>query len=368
MDKQRIISPFGFFGGKARMASLICSFIDYSTTYYIEPFGGACRTLLNKESRHTVEIYNDSSLGLCAFMNLMSRDDTAHELIERIYETEFSREAFQKALKYRDSFDVPASRQIKNEFITDMKRLFAKYGLVDESCSTRDLFVLLKDLETVKSFLALCTSEDETLFKQSALNYWEVHGQGFDLPDDWGEGITNDYLNDYDLAVATYVIYVQSRDGIGKYWSNAKYKTQEAYIKKMDCLFEVAERMNGVRVPGAEDALIYVRNSIYLNNPDAFFYLDPSYLKEDENAPGEIDYKDLGKTAYKDSYSPQDHETLLLTIRDAKAKILISNYDVTLYNKQLTPDRGWNRYEFPTKTGMGKAGDRDRLEVLWYNY
>ncbi len=47
MDKT--LSAFNYYGGKARMAPLICDLLDYDTTdIYIEPFGGGARTLLNK--------------------------------------------------------------------------------------------------------------------------------------------------------------------------------------------------------------------------------------------------------------------------------------------------------------------------------
>ena len=47
---RKLLSPFGFYGGKSKMAVTICSMIDYNNTdIYIEPFGGACRVLLNKK-------------------------------------------------------------------------------------------------------------------------------------------------------------------------------------------------------------------------------------------------------------------------------------------------------------------------------
>ena len=60
---KKVLSPFPYYGGKARMCGRICSLLDYDTTeLYIEPFGGGCRTLLNKR-RHAEEIYNDFSYG-----------------------------------------------------------------------------------------------------------------------------------------------------------------------------------------------------------------------------------------------------------------------------------------------------------------
>lgn len=66
----RVLSPFSFYGGKAKMSSLIVDMLDYNNTdIYIEPFGGACRVLLNKP-RHREEIYNDFGAGLYSFFHV----------------------------------------------------------------------------------------------------------------------------------------------------------------------------------------------------------------------------------------------------------------------------------------------------------
>ena len=53
------LSIVPYYGGKAKMASFIADMLEYKdTSLYIEPFGGGCRTLLNKP-RHEKEIYND---------------------------------------------------------------------------------------------------------------------------------------------------------------------------------------------------------------------------------------------------------------------------------------------------------------------
>ena len=55
-------------------------------------------------------------------------------------------------------------------------------------------------------------------------------------------------ISEIDLAVATYVVYAQSRDAMGKYWTSYKYKSQEAYYRQIDRLYDVADRLEGVQV------------------------------------------------------------------------------------------------------------------------
>ena len=88
-------------------------------------------------------------------------------------------------------------------------------------------------------------------------------------------------------------------------------------------------------------------------------YLDPSYLDPEEE-------KNLGEV-YHTSYNYQMHEQLLreITSIDTQAKILISNYDVPLYNQYLC---NWQRIEYETYTSVGSRKGNRRLEVLWKNY
>lgn len=55
-------------------------------------------------------------------------------------------------------------------------------------------------------------------------------------------------ISDLELAVATYIRYMQSRDAQGQTWSNAKFKTPDDYYKQMSRLYDVADRLNGVNV------------------------------------------------------------------------------------------------------------------------
>src|SRR5699024_10023562 len=122
----KTLSMFSYFGGKAKLAPLICDLIDYKNTdTYIEMFGGACRVLLNK-ARHDLEKYNDSSGGLCAFVSMMSNQDTAHELIARLYETEYSQEQFDWALDIRNKVDVNIGAQISDELMRFFKYVAQK--------------------------------------------------------------------------------------------------------------------------------------------------------------------------------------------------------------------------------------------------
>ncbi|WP_373163283.1 DNA adenine methylase [Agathobaculum sp. Marseille-P7918] len=355
----KTLSMFSYFGGKAKLAPLICDLIDYDgTDIYLEPFGGACRVLLNKE-RHDLEIYNDSSAGLCAFVRLMSNQDTAHELIARLYETEYSQEQFDWALDIRNKVDDPLGVQISRELM----RVYKKLKRTMEQCP--DYQLNPEEIAEAKTVLDNWRAFTETYdIYHANLNAYKPQSQ-----DKVKKGNLRDYtiayaqdelygISEIDLAVATYVVYSQSRDAIGKNWTSFKYKSQEAYYKQIDRLYDVANRLEGVQVTQV-GALAYCLKNNYIESPHVFCYADPSYLDP------KIKKKDLGNQVYKHPFSYEDHELFLDMVHNAKCKMIISNYDNELYNKYL---RGWNKIEIPTKTSVGGKADNRRTEVLWYNY
>lgn len=403
------LSAFPYYGGKAKMASLICDMLDYNnTTIYIEPFGGGGRTLLNKP-RHDIEIYNDAGKGLCAFMSIIGSDN-AEMLIDRLYQTEYSIEEFYHALNVLNLAQNNFVDEIWRTTIEYLKHLMKKYNhseieqlikilrlkkyaeIIEEypkllskgTLSSREQSVLKESYIYIKRFVELVQERENNLIHEEFTNvrdevrkelqekknksinekriddyaYQRIHKRAVDeIRFEMSENLVD--TDDMDLAVATYIVYSQSRDGMGKSWSN-KEMTTDKYHNSISKLYDVAERMKGVQVINA-GALSYLMDNTYLNNPQAMFYLDPSYLKPEDET------KNLGGV-YHLSSDYGDHKLLLETIYKAKAKILISNYDIPLYNEYLTEQNGWSKMEYETTTTVGSVKGNKRIEVLWWNY
>ena len=107
MGREPALSPFDYFGGKARMREQIVSMLDYSCDTYVEPFGGAARVLLAKDSHHKFEIYNEANRGLASLFHHLSVPKKADELISELYGTEYSEQEFRRALDYlNDHYDM----------------------------------------------------------------------------------------------------------------------------------------------------------------------------------------------------------------------------------------------------------------------
>lgn len=433
----KTLSAFNYYGGKARMASLICDMLDYSgSDVYIEPFGGGARTLLNKP-RHEVEIYNDASAGLCAFMRVIGDPERSDELINRLYQTEYSPEEFYNAVLLRNRVEDNYLDEFKRQVNQYLKQLISKYAMDDlaklksaisrnkveearklyrkiienspfssdemaildaldqqlENCIEvyRKVFIhaykksLRESLEEIRSIVIRNETDQALIADISSTSLSSFYRS---LKDQRQKEVKDECLiyareladlamdnnrdnrymengevvevDEMDLAVATYIIYSQSRDGMGTAWSASKYKSTDDYHRQISRLYDVAERMRNVHI-SQNSAIGFLLDCGYLNNDNVCFYLDPSYLKpEDEK-------KNLGET-YKFSSDYDAHELLLDTICKAKAKILISNYDLDLYNKYLTPERGWSKMEFETTTSVGGKKGNKRTEILWWNY
>ena len=372
------------------MAPMVAELLDYANTdIYVEPFGGACRVLLNKP-RHDVEIYNDYGEGVCALMRIMSHSDTAQELIDRLLDTEYSLEEFQQAKAIYDACENDPEEKAKRHLLTllqnnsNIKRTHSKVLLSDQ--------MITENNESLNAFRQWKASKPDSwnefvaVYEQWYPLFQKKRQQGYL---ERTRDLCGLHISDMDLAVATYIVFTQSRDAMGANWSAYRFKDNEAYHNHMIGLSECAERMDGVQVHQI-DAINFFRwggvngqLTEWLNNSRVMMYLDPSYIRPEteQRLLSKINInsvpnlskaiaaspKNLGDP-YATSFSYADHEAFLERICDAKCRVMISNYDLLLYDKYLTPARGWKRIEYQTTTGVGSKKDNQRLEVLWYNY
>lgn len=413
-----VLSPFSFYGGKAKMAPLICSMLDYDNTdIYIEPFGGACRVLLNKP-RHKQEIYNDFGAGLYEFFNCMSKPEHSAQVISALYDLVPSEEVFHEMRDYKIEHETELTDYMVQQFKKFVYRCNRKYtaqGLSRlHSCISQkeyaDIISISKDVlrngviqdkgeeEQLKCYLRLY----ETywgMVKEEYITAYKIAEKAFDK--EWntkaltaqkngkvirgskaqhkhiashtaalhviGE-MTADTLisngaestlDSVKMAVATFASYYMSRDGMGLDYSEAKCRSWDAYYRQLVKLEDVAARMEDVAVMQLDAKML---TAVYCQNSRAMIYLDPSYLNPEDTS------KDLGKGIYNRSFDYELHEELALLIREADAKIILSNYDTEPYKSILDEKHGWKRMEFETTTGVGNKKDNLRTEVLWYNY
>lgn len=415
MRTEKTLSIMPYYGGKARMAKLIADMLNYDdSSIYIEPFGGACSVLLNKPP-HKIEIYNDYGEGVCAVMRMLSDPKCSDEFISRLYDTEYSQEEFDRAKEIFDKAEIGIVDQYGNALESELKNVLISFGMLPADADRKKLKALLKNKEA-SDFLSEILANDEKKRLEFGKRLKPLLEDYEALKDADEKGYTlrprnmGIEISDMDLAIATFVVYTQSRDAMGKAWSGLKYKSIDHYKRQIDKLYECAKRMEGVMVYQI-DAMDFLRQYFGINrdeeledidpiykimpgwisSTDVMMYCDPSYIdpKDEEKLLNGINWekeknlsdaikinirnkfkndpKNLGK-AYVMSFDYRDQENFLKCICDAKCRLIVSNYDLILYNKYLTPEKNWKRMEFETKTSVGGKKDNKRVEVLWYNY
>lgn len=411
MRNKSTLSIAPYYGGKGRMAHFIAERLDYSgSDVFVTPFGGMCRVLLNKP-RHKLECYNDFDSGLCALMRVLSDPQKAAELIQRLYhETEYSQEEFdcQKAV-----YDY-AKTDLEEYSRERLRRALIMHGIATPHSAGKLLDKIFSqamqgEKKSMPAELKNALAKDAAFQTQFTdlladwLDAYQIKEQAIlERTPDIGE-----YISDMDLAVATYVVFQQSRDGMGQAWSKEKFKTTDQYLKQVLKLYECAERLEGVEVfqidaidffrefqfvdvnlPDEEADQGFLRLNEWINNPRVMMYCDPSYISVEDEAKLlegiDVEQEDclseaikrkyagkmprnLGKV-YARSFGYDDQENFLRCIQKARCRILVSNYDLVLYNKYLNESTGWRREEFITTTGVGGKIDNTRIEVVWYNY
>lgn len=394
----KTLSIMPYYGGKARMAKFISDKLNYNCSTYVELFGGGCRVLLNKP-RHDNEIYVDMSEGLTTLIGVLSDKQLADEFIQKLYyETEYNKDEFKKAKEIFDICEMTIGDYINKrieetfeKFLKDIR--YIKYG---KKVNIKRLFTQ-GNPKVMKKINELSEAHDNHKSLNQILKL-----------DVFNPNLLEDYhanesmrehgfeIDDIDLAIATYITYAQSRDGMGKHWSNGK--TDKQYKKKIENLLLCAKRLQGVRVlknnaMSMVGCIEVLKNTIVdlKDREDVMIYADPSYISTDDEKKllEGIDYinldidkqslsdeiikrksktpSNLGKV-YVESFEYKDHEEFLRYIYKSKTSIMISNYDLVLYNKYLNENNGWKKFEFDTVTNVGNSKGRKRKEIIWINY
>ncbi|HHG0831380.1 TPA: DNA adenine methylase [Klebsiella pneumoniae] len=100
------------------------------------------------------------------------------------------------------------------------------------------------------------------------------------------------------------------------------------------------------------DAVTFLDRFDFSSAGRVLIYADPPYLHETRSSA----------TRYRHEYSVEDHERLLMRLRDLpdNVNVILSGYPSDLYERQLA---GWRSKEFQAMTRGGV-----RTEKIWMNY
>lgn len=161
-------------------------------------------------------------------------------------------------------------------------------------------------------------------------------------------------------AVSEYALRRMSRGGMKKAfgWSKRLRGGKPGDLNAWDTMFDalplIHDRLRGVTLYNTswEEVL---RDH---DNPDAFLYMDPPYMKGTRS-------KNSGRV-YDHEMSDNDHKNLLDACNASKSKVLISGYQSNLYAQAL---KHWSFKYRPIANHSSQAARKQiKLEGLWFNY
>jgi DNA adenine methylase len=174
------------------------------------------------------------------------------------------------------------------------------------------------------------------------------------------ESYRGDFSRPVDAALAFFITYRQSRQGLGKDYctptSRLRRKMNEnvsAGLSAVDGLNEAHERIRRVEVR-CQDACDFIEE---LDSADTLFYCDPPYLHETRQAT----------TAYEHEMTADDHSCLLAYLGKIKGKFLLSGYPIDLYSA-AADQYGWSHHDFTIDNKARSATTKaQKIERVWMN-
>lgn len=178
----------------------------------------------------------------------------------------------------------------------------------------------------------------------------------------WNEALANESVCPVDRAVAFFVRYRQSRQGLGSVFATmSRTRTRRgmneqvsSWLSAIEGLPEVHARLQRVVIFN-ESATRVIKHQDGLHS---FFYLDPPYLHETRSST----------SCYEFEMSVEEHQELLDVLEKVSGKFLLSGYPSKLYDEYATRN-GWNRIDVQIDNKASSLKEKPmKTECFWMNY
>lgn len=162
-----------------------------------------------------------------------------------------------------------------------------------------------------------------------------------------------------DWAFCWFVVILQSHshEEMSNSWKVSRGNDLAMAVNnKVDDLYRFAERLRNIMI---EDRDFAECIRLY-DSPKTLFYCDPPYTHGTR----------VSKSSYVHEMPIERHKELLDLLNTVKGQVVVSMYSDTLYEKELSAERGWLRktvsHLSSIQNAKSMADGRDvRTEVLW---
>ena len=164
-------------------------------------------------------------------------------------------------------------------------------------------------------------------------------------------GYTNRYQQASGFLIRMWQAFGSRNDKYKSGWKHDVIGREKAYAlwnwyRLPEWIIEIAERLRKVQIENSP-ALDVIKR---FDHHDVFMYIDPPYLLGTRS-----------RKQYRHEMTDAEHEELLRTIVQSRAKVMISGYESEMYNAYLGD---WHKRYFRSCA----EGGRPREEVVWMNY
>ena len=179
---------------------------------------------------------------------------------------------------------------------------------------------------------------------------------------EWEQSRKSNNRDDVKQAVAFFIRFRQSRQGLGKDFATmSRTRTRRgmneqvsSWLSAVDGLQEAHNRLRRVAIY-CENAVDVIRRE---DDPHSFFYCDPPYLHETR----------VATSSYACEMTANQHAELLNALANMRGKFLLSGYRNALYDEVATRE-GWNRVDVVIDNKASGAKKKPiKIESLWSNY
>jgi len=194
----------------------------------------------------------------------------------------------------------------------------------------------------------------------------------FDVRDEFNQALViskgfNGYVDsnravsdeDIEVARATWITLLQSRNGMRRNWKGMKVGNEEAiYLNKLVRKYDLPRRLKNVTVTN-RDALEILKE--IKDDEDAMIYLDPPYTFHERTS----------NNLYQCEQDDEKQKKMVELIKDAKAHILVSGYKNPIYDQVLNEANGWTSKLLMevVKHSSSRRGIKPvAQEWIWKNY
>ncbi len=179
---------------------------------------------------------------------------------------------------------------------------------------------------------------------------------------EWEAAVACTSSDPVDRAVAFFVRYRQSRQGLGRDFATmSRSRTRRgmneqasSWWSAVDGLTDAHRRLRSVVIVN-DDATKLIRRE---DSKHTFFYIDPPYVQRTR----------VAGNAYACEMSEQDHEELLETLGAIEGKFMLSGYTDPIY-ESAAKSFGWRRVDIKIDNKASSQKTKPvKIESLWMNY